>query len=76
MGNHTPDSAVENLGRSSMMNRPGPSGVDDMTFMEETMITKFIAEEAARDVNLLTSHNNNLLPGQNLLRDYRCKATK
>jgi hypothetical protein len=30
-----------------------------------------IAEEAATDVYLLTSHDDNLLAGQDLLRDYR-----
>ena len=34
------------------------------------------AEEATRDINLLTPHNDNLLPTQNLLRDYGRKPAQ
>ena len=36
----------------------------------------FVAEEAARDVNLFASYNNNLLPRQNLLGDDGCQPAK
>ena len=35
-----------------------------------------VAEEATRNVNLLTPHNDNLLPAQNLLGDNGCKPAQ
>ena len=35
-----------------------------------------VAEEAARDVDLLAPHNDNLLPTQNLLGDNGCQPAQ
>ena len=42
----------------------------------ESNTTHLVAEETTRDVNLLTPHDNNLLPAQNLLRDYGRKPAQ
>ena len=40
MGNHAANSPVENLGWSTVVDRTGPFGVDDMTFMEKVVVAK------------------------------------
>jgi len=64
---HAPDGTEEDLGRSTVMERAGLFGVDDVAFVKEVVIAELIAEEAARDVNLLASHNDDLLAVEDLL---------
>ena len=39
-------------------------------------LSHLVAEETARDVDLLASHDDNLLAGEDLLRDDRGQSTK
>jgi len=50
--------------------------VDDMAFMEEIMVPQLVAEEAARDVDLLAPDNYDFLPRENLLGDDGGQSTK
>jgi len=67
MRHHASDSTEENLGRCTVVERARFFGVDDMAFVKEVVITELVAEEAARDVDLLASHNDNLLAVEDLL---------
>ena len=75
MGNHATDSPVKDLGRSTVVNGAGSSGVDNVSFMKEVMVTEFVSEEATRDIDLFASNNNNFLARQDLLGDYRSQST-
>jgi len=64
---HSPDGTEEDLGGSTVMERAGFFGVDDVAFVKEVVITELVAEEAAGDVNFLASYNDDLLAVEDLL---------
>jgi len=64
---HAPDGTEEDLGRSTVMERARFFRVDDMAFVKEVVIAELVAEEAAGDVDLLASHNDDLLAVEDLL---------
>jgi len=43
------------------MEGTGFLGVNDVTFVEELVVAQLVAEEAAGDVDLFASHNNDFL---------------
>jgi len=67
MRHHAPDGTEEDLGRSTVMERAGFFGVDDMAFVKKVVVAELVAEEAAGDVDLLASHNDDLLAVEDLL---------
>jgi len=69
VGSHAANGSVEDLGWCAVVEGPGLFGVDDMPFMKEIMVPQLVAEEAARDVNLLASNDDNFLAVEGLLRN-------
>merc|ERR1711981_429133 len=68
VGNHTANSAPEDLGGRSQVE--GSSlGVDVATLAQERVVVVLVLLEDTRDLHLLATNNNNALSVQDLLRD-------
>jgi len=50
--------------------------VYNVAFVEEVVVSQLVAEEAARNVDLLAPNNNDLLAVEDLLRDNRRQPAK
>jgi hypothetical protein len=52
-----------------------PCRIVSTTFMKVGVKLEFISEEFSRDIQILTTDNNNMLAIENLFGDNRCKTT-
>ncbi|KAH3658858.1 hypothetical protein OGATHE_006584 [Ogataea polymorpha] len=66
VGDHTSDSLVQNSGWGSEMERSSV-GVESSSLSQVVVVLQFVSEEFTRDVESLTSHNDNLLAVEKLL---------
>jgi len=74
--NHAADGPVQNLGGCAVVKGARFLRVHNVAFVEEIVVSQLVAEEAARDVDLLAPDNDYLLAAENLLRDNRSEPTQ
>jgi len=52
------------------------AGVDNVSFVEEVVVSQLVAEETATNVDFFTTNDDNLLAGEDLLRDDGCESAE
>lgn len=67
VGKHASDGLVEDARGSTVVEGTGLLGVDQVALVQVSVVLQLVAEERARDVDELGSHNNDLLAGEELL---------
>lgn len=76
MRNHTTDGLVEDSGWGTEMERTSTGWVVSGHLSEVGVVLELRTEELSRDVQGLTSYNDDLLAVEQLLCNSACKSTK
>lgn len=66
VGNHSSDGLVQDLGRSSVVERTGLLRVDNVPLVEVSVVPQLVSEKGTRNVDLLASDDRDLLAREDL----------